>query len=101
MLARFGVLLFPLFLYAILKPLKMIPEFLRIKRKGGDHAYSKFLFLIGFLVIMYVWAFFNVVLEGPHHSFHFWLVTGMILSFGRAGNFSQKYIRIRKAFSGS
>lgn len=101
MLARFGVLLFPLFLYAILKPLKKIPEFLRVKRKGGDHAYSKFLFLIGFLVIMYVWAFFNVVLEGPHHSFHFWLVTGMILSFGRSGNFSRRYVRIRKSFSGS
>lgn len=101
MLARFGVLLFPLFLYAILKPLKKIPEFLRVKRKGGDHAYSKFLFLIGFLVIMYVWAFFNVVLEGPHHSFHFWLVTGMILSFGRSGNFSRRYVRIRKYFSGS
>ncbi len=101
MLARFGVLLFPLFLYAILKPLKTIPEFLRIKRKGGNHAYSKFLFLIGFLIIMYVWAFFNVVLEGPHHSFHFWLATGMLLSFGRAGNFSSKIVRIRKAFSGS
>lgn len=101
MLARFGVLLFPLFLYAILKPLKTIPEFLKIKRKGGNHAYSKFLFLIGFLIIMYVWAFFNVVLEGPHHSFHFWLATGMLLSFGRAGNFSRKVVRIRKAFSGS
>jgi len=95
MLARFGILLFPIFMYAILKPLKKIPEFLNIKRKGGDHAYSKFLFLIGFLVVMYVWAFFNVVLEGPHHSFHFWLVTGMILSYGRAGNFSKKYVRIR------
>lgn len=101
MLARFGILLFPLFIYAILKPLKKIPEFLRIKRKGGNHAYSKFLFLIGFLVIMYVWAFFNVVLEGPHHSFHFWLATGMILGYGRAGNFSQKFVHIRKVFSGS
>jgi hypothetical protein len=45
---------------------------------------------------MYVWAFFNVVLEGPHHSFHFWLATGMILGFGKAGNFSKKYVQIRK-----
>lgn len=101
MLARFGILLFPLLMYAVLKPLKKIPEFLSIKRKGGSDAYSKFLFLIGFLVIMYVWAFFNVVLEGPHHSFHFWLATGMILSFGRAGNFSKKYVRIRKVSSDS
>ncbi|MCG2590957.1 O-antigen ligase family protein [Rhodohalobacter sulfatireducens] len=101
MLARFGVLLFPILMYAILKPLKKIPEFLNIKRKGGDHAYSKFLFLMAFLIIMYVWAFFNVVLEGPHHSFHFWLATGMILSFGRAGNFSKKYVRIRKTTPGS
>lgn len=101
MLARFGILLFPLLMYAVLKPLKKIPEFLNIKRKGGNHAYSKFLFLIGFLVIMYVWAFFNVVLEGPHHSFHFWLAVGMILSFGRAGNFSKKYVQIRKVSTGS
>lgn len=100
-LARFGILLFPLFMYAILKPLKKIPEFMKIKRKGGDHAYSKFLFLIAFLVIMYIWAFFNVVLEGPHHAFHFWLVIGMILSFGRAGNFSKKYVRFRKLNSNS
>lgn len=99
MLARFGILLFPLLMYAVLKPLKKIPEFLSIKRKGGSDAYSKFLFLVGFLVIMYVWAFFNVVLEGPHHSFHFWLATGMILSFGRAGNFSKKYVRLRKVSS--
>lgn len=101
MLARFGILIFPFLLYAILKPLKKIPVFLNIKRKGGNHAYSKFLFLIGFLVIMYVWAFFNVVLEGPHHAFHFWLVTGMVLGFGRAGNFSQKFVRIRKVSADS
>lgn len=101
MLARFGILLFPLLMYAVVKPLKTIPEFLNIKRKGGNHAYSKFLFLIGFLVIMYVWGFFNVVLEGPHHSFHFWLATGMLLGFGRAGNFSRRYVQIRKVPSES
>jgi len=50
-------------------------------------------------MIMYVLAFFNVVLEGPHHSFPFWLAIGMLLSYGRSGNFTPKIIRIKKAVS--
>ena len=51
------------------------------------------LFLVGFLLFMYVLAFFNVVLEGPHHSFPFWLAIGMLLSFERAGNLHPRKIR--------
>lgn len=95
-LARFGILIFPIVLAAIFKPLSKINELYQKKMKNGYHAYSMFLFLTGFLLLMYVLAFFNVVLEGPHHSFPFWLVIGMLLSFGRAGNFNPKRISIRK-----
>lgn len=95
-LARFGILIFPLVLYAILKPLKKIPEYMSLKSRGGSYAYSKFLLLIGFLIVMYVLAFFNVVLEGPHHAFPFWLTIGMLLGYGRAGNFSRKFVRVKK-----
>lgn len=95
-LARFGILIFPLFLYAVLQPLKRLPEYVRYKNNGYGNAYSKFLLLTGFLIVMYVLAFFNVVLEGPHHAFPFWLVIGMLLGFGRAGNFSKKYVRFKR-----
>lgn len=95
-LARFGILIFPLFLYAVLQPLKKIPEYMRLHKKGGSQAYSRFLLLTGFLIVMYVLAFFNVVLEGPHHAFPFWLVIGMLLAFGKAGNFSQKFAHLKK-----
>lgn len=98
-LARFGILIFPLFLYAVLQPLKKIPEYMRLQKRGGSHAYSKFLLLVGFLIVMYVLAFFNVVLEGPHHAFPFWLVIGMLLGYGKAGNFSEKYVHIKKVTS--
>ncbi|WP_234571607.1 O-antigen ligase family protein [Rhodohalobacter sp. 614A] len=98
-LARFGILIFPFFLYAVLQPLKKIPEYMRIKKRGGSHAYSKFLLLIGFLILMYVLAFFNVVLEGPHHAFPFWLAIGMLLGYGRAGNFSEKFVQIKQVSS--
>jgi len=95
-LTRFGILIFPLFLYAIFKPLFRLKNYINQKRKNGENAYSMFLLLTGFLLLMYVLAFFNVVLEGPHHSFPFWLVIGMLLSFGRAGNLSPKIVRIRR-----
>lgn len=95
-LARFGILIFPLFLYAVLQPLKKIPEYMQFKYNGNGNAYSKFLLLTGFLIIMYVLAFFNVVLEGPHHAFPFWLAIGMLLGYGRAGNFSSKYLRFKR-----
>lgn len=95
-LVRFGILIFPLFLYAIFQPLLKLSYYVQFKKRVGEYAYSKFLLLTGFLIVMYVLAFFNVVLEGPHHSFPFWLVIGMLLSFGRAGNFSEKYVRIQK-----
>lgn len=96
-LARFGILIFPLFLYALIQPIKIAFELVRFKERDGNDMYSLFLLLSGFLIVMYVLAFFNVVLEGPHFSFPFWLVVGMLLSFGRAGNFSYKKIRINSS----
>ena len=93
-LARFGILIFPIFLYAIFQPLFRLMKYVRQKGKNGMEPYNRFLLLIGFLILMYILAFFNVVLEGPHHSFPFWLVIGMLLSFGRAGNFSPKTVRL-------
>ncbi len=95
-LARFGILVFPLFLFAIFQPLLRIRHFAKQKYSSSKHNYSKYLLLIGFLMLMYVLAFFNVVLEGPHHSFPFWLVIGMLLSFERAGNLTPKFLRIKK-----
>jgi O-antigen ligase len=95
-LTRFGILIFPLFLYAIFQPLFKIKQYVSKKNTNGYHSYSMYLLLIGFLMLMYVFTFFNVVLEGPHHSFAFWLVIGMLLSFGRAGNLSPKIVRIKK-----
>lgn len=93
-LARFGILLFSIFAVALFKPLAKAKRMSAVKMKNGFHAYSKLLFLVGFLLFMYVFAFFNVVLEGPHHSFPFWLVIGMLLSFERAGNLHPRKIRI-------
>lgn len=95
-LTRFGILIFPLFLYAIFLPLFRINHHVNKKNSNGYHSYSMYLLLIGFLMLMYVFAFFNVVLEGPHHSFAFWLAIGMLLSFGRAGNLSPRIVRIKK-----
>lgn len=93
-LARFGILIFPIFLYAIFKPLFNIAKYKRLRGKNGFETYSRFLLLVGFLMLMYILAFFNVVLEGPHHSFPFWLVIGMLLNFERAGNFSPQTVKI-------
>ena len=95
-LTRFGVLVFPLFLFAIFQPLFRIRHFALKKKSTSSHDYSKYLLLLSFLMLMYVLAFFNVVLEGPHHSFPFWLVIGMLLSFERAGNLSPKILQIKK-----
>lgn len=94
-LTRFGILIFPLFLYAIFQPFKKIPGYLRMHYAETRNAYSRFLLLIGYVVVMYVLAFFNVVLEGPHHAFAFWLSIGLILSYGRAGNFSKTKIHLK------
>lgn len=98
-LARFGVLIFPIFLYAIFQPIFKFMRHINKKRVNGMEPYTRYLLLTGFLMIMYVLAFFNVVLEGPHHSFPFWLAIGMLLSFSRSGNFTPKIIRIEKAAS--
>ncbi|MEX2411665.1 MAG: O-antigen ligase family protein [Candidatus Paceibacterota bacterium] len=98
-LARFGVLIFPIFLYAIFQPIFKFMKYINKKRVNGMEPYTRYLLLTGFLMIMYVLAFFNVVLEGPHHSFPFWMAIGMLLSFGRSGNFTPKTIRIEKAVS--
>lgn len=94
-LTRFGILLFPFFAVAAFKPIAKVNQMVTHKMKNGFHACSMLLFLVGFLLFMYVLAFFNVVLEGPHHSFPFWLAIGMLLSFERAGNLQPKKIRIR------
>jgi O-antigen ligase len=98
-LTRFGVLIFPIFLYAIFQPVFKFLMFINKKRVNGIEPYTRFLLLIGFLMSMYVLAFFNVVLEGPHHSFPFWLAIGMLLSFARSGNFTPKVIKIEKTAS--
>jgi hypothetical protein len=40
-------------------------------------------------------------LEGPHHAFPFWLAIGLLLGYGKAGNFSEKYVHIKKVSSGT
>ena len=96
-LARFGILIFPFFLFAIFKPLSCIRQYVAGEARNGSNEYSMLLLLTGLLMLMYVFTFFNVVLEGPHHSFAFWLVTGMLLSMGRSGLFTHKMIRIRRS----
>jgi len=95
-LTRFGILLFPFFAVAVFKPLAKVKRMAAHKMRNGFHACSMLLFLVGFLLFMYVLAFFNVVLEGPHHSFPFWLAIGMLLSFERAGNLHPRKIRITR-----
>ncbi len=94
-LARFGVLIFPLFLYAIIKPILNISKYFGRTSQLHKNEYLRLLLLVGLLILMYVFAFFNVVLEGPHHSFAFWLVVGMLLGYGRSGLLYQKVIRIK------
>lgn len=81
-LARFGLVLFPLFLYALWLPLARMIRIARQRRAAGEN-FSRYLLLAGFLLVMYVFAFFNVVLESPHHAFAFWLAVGLTLSYGR------------------
>lgn len=96
-LARFGIIFFPFFLYAIFKPLFRIRRYVAIASRNGSNEYSMLLLLTGLLMLMYVFTFFNVVLEGPHHSFAFWLVIGMLLGMERSGLFTQKIIRIKRS----
>ncbi|TVP98197.1 MAG: O-antigen ligase domain-containing protein [Balneolaceae bacterium] len=95
-LARFGILIFPFFLYAIFKPLFRIRQYVARATQNGTNEYSMLLLLTGLLMLMYVFTFFNVVLEGPHHSFAFWLVIGMLLGMGRSGLLNHKTIRIKR-----
>jgi O-antigen ligase len=95
-LTRFGIFVFPLFLYAIFKPLGRFTYFYRKHQNGHFEAYSRFLLMGGFLLFMYVWAFFNVVLEAPHHAFPFWLIIGMLISYSRTEAFSYKTVRIKQ-----
>ena len=95
-LARYGIFVFPLFLYAIFRPLFQFAKYIQSKKRNHMEAYVRFLLLCGFLFFMYVFAFFNVVLESPHHSFPYWLAIGMLLSYGRAGNFSPAILRIKR-----
>ena len=84
-LARFGILIFPIFLAAIVQPLIRIYHYVVMSYSRKSEEYTMLLLLTGYLMLMYVFTFFNVVLEGPHHAFEFWLVIGMLLSFGRTG----------------
>jgi hypothetical protein len=95
-LTRFGIMMFPFFLYAVFKPLFRIREYVVSATQNGTNEFSMLLLLTGLLMLMYVFTFFNVVLEGPHHSFAFWLVIGMLLGMGRSGLFTHKIIRIKR-----
>jgi hypothetical protein len=95
-LTRFGIMMFPFFLYAVFKPLFRIREYVASATQNGTNEFSMLLLLTGLLMLMYVFTFFNVVLEGPHHSFAFWLVIGMLLGMGRSGLFTHKIIRIKR-----
>lgn len=92
-LARFGLFIFPLFLWAVLKPVFRFGKFWRTGSRYRTEAYTRFLLIAGFLLFMYVWAFFNVVLESPHHSFPFWLAIGMLLSYERTEAMKAKVVR--------
>lgn len=93
-LARFGILVFPFFMYAIGQPLIRIYHYVAECYSKKSEEYSMLLLLTGYLMLMYVFTFFNVVLEGPHHAFEFWLVIGMLLSFGRTGMLTPETVRI-------
>ncbi|MEX0769235.1 MAG: hypothetical protein WD035_00780, partial [Balneolaceae bacterium] len=95
-LTRFGVVIFPLFLYAVWKPFERFLVLLR-QRKSRNINFNGLLLIAGLLVLMYVFAFFNVVLESPHHSFPFWLAVGLILNYGRKRNSMPEKIRLSKA----
>ncbi|MEX2600424.1 MAG: O-antigen ligase family protein [Balneolaceae bacterium] len=97
-LVRFGILIFPLFLYALWKPFERIIFFWK-QRRREENRYYRFLLLSGLFILMLVFAFFNVVLESPHHSFPFWLAIGMILAYGRNRNRVPDRVRIRKPAS--
>lgn len=79
-LARFGIFVAPIFLWSLFKPLTRIKT-TRIIRNFSLPIYNRFLLLLGFMLIMFVFAFFNVVLESPHFSFPFWLSVAMVLGY--------------------
>lgn len=95
-LARFGIFIFPLFLWSLAKPFIRIKNILPI-RNFSLPVYNQNLLLFGFLLLMYVLAFFNVVLEGPHHSFPFWLAVAMVLRYHK---FALKYPSYRLVKAG-
>ena len=79
-LTRFGIFIFPIFLWALVKPLRYVEKVLPIKNFSLP-VYNRYLLFLGFLLVMYVIAFFNVALEGPHHSFPYWLAIALVLSY--------------------
>lgn len=95
-LARFGIFIFPLFLYALWKPVARMVQLVRQQKGPGDH-YARFLLLAGFVLLMYVFAFFNVVLEAPHFAFLFWLAVAMMLSYGRDRNRGHRKVLLKRS----
>jgi len=91
-LARFGILVFSLFVWTLVKPLKYGLENIFSIKKFSLPIYNLYLLLLGFLLFMYVFTFFNVVLEGPHHAFPFWLAIGLVLRYNR---FALKYPKVK------
>ena len=81
-LTRFGIFVFPIFLWGLIKPLLKVIDFFPIK-KFSIPVYNRYLLLFGFLGVLYVFTFFNVALEGPHHSFPFWLTIAMVLGYDK------------------
>jgi len=94
-LTRFGIVIFPLFLYALWKPFERLIVLIR-QKKSRNINFNGLLLISGLLVLMYVFAFFNVVLESPHHSFPFWLAVGMILNYGRKRNSTPGTVRLKR-----
>ncbi|MEX2574912.1 MAG: O-antigen ligase family protein [Balneolaceae bacterium] len=93
-LTRFGMVLFPLFLYALWKPAERTLLLVRGMHPAGER-YNRLLLLGGMLILMYVFAFFNVVLESPHHAFPFWLTVAMVLAYGHSHNSPPEKVRLR------
>lgn len=94
-LTRFGIIIFPFFLYALWKPVERLIIMAKTNKSNGEQ-FLRLLLIAGFLAVIYVFAFFNVVLESPHHAFPFWLVIAMALAFGRRRNSPPKKIVVEK-----
>lgn len=98
-LTRFGLVIVPLLFYALWLPARRI-LYLRKRDYGSSERYYRFLQVAGFYLVMLVFAFFNVVLESPHHAFPFWLSVAMVLAWGRSSNSLPKRVRLERRPSG-